>query len=88
MKKLFSIWYQTRNDQDCKTGDLGIIESIKSTPVKTIFNSEDIKTSTVLNLEENPFHYAYIVDVIVDTINGKPVIYKIVKFHEKFKMPE
>lgn len=87
-EKVILYWYQSRNDPDCKTGDLGIIESVKPTPVKTIFDSEGIKASMVLNADENPFHYAYIVDVVVDTINDNAALYKIVKFHERFKKPE
>jgi len=32
---------------------------------------------------ENPFKSAYIVDVEVETIQNKPVVYKILNFYER-----
>lgn len=87
-EKVVLYWYQTRDDIRGKAGDMGIIESIKATPIKTIFDTENIKSSIMLDIDENPFHYGYIVDVVIDTINDKPAVYKIVRFHDKFKKPE
>ena len=38
----------------------------------------------MLDIEENPFHLAYIVDVEVMDIQGIPSVYKILKMHEFF----
>jgi hypothetical protein len=37
--------------------------------------------------DENPFRMAYIVDVAVETINGRPVVYNVLAVHEKLERP-
>lgn len=76
-------WYQAKDDLSSQTGDRGIIESIVSNSVKVIFDNEAVK-SEMINVEENIFSLAYIVDVKVETINGRPIVYKITKHHEHF----
>ncbi|PCI57039.1 MAG: hypothetical protein COB36_01865 [Alphaproteobacteria bacterium] len=70
--------YQARNDRKSKTGDMGIIETISQSPVKTVPASDNIK-DTIL---KNPFDRAYIVNVEVHTVNGKPKMYKILEIHD------
>jgi hypothetical protein len=77
-------WYQARKDLKSQTGDKAVIESINPKPVKTIFVNEDIKTR-VLFESQNPFKLAYIVDVAVETIDNKPVVYKILHVHESME---
>jgi hypothetical protein len=36
---------------------------------------------------ENPFMSAYRVDVAVETIGGKPILYKIMNMHERIEIP-
>jgi len=54
-------------------------------PKKVIFENEEIK-KTMLGTSGNPFHLAYLVDV--ETVEDKPVLYKITTFHESFEKPE
>ncbi len=70
--------YQARNDKKSKTGDMGIIETISNSPVKTRYASDDIKEEIL----KNPFDRAYIVNVEIHTINGAPKMYKILKIHD------
>ena len=81
-EKVVLYWHQARNDPKSGAGDLGIIESIADAPVKVICVNERIKQQMVLDVE-NPFREAYIVDVAVETIKGKPAIYKVMALHEK-----
>jgi hypothetical protein len=81
--KVLMYWWQTRNDTS-QTGDRAIIESISSRPVKVIFDSEQIKAD-ILALEDNLFKHAFIVDVVVETIEGKAALYKVVKVHEQME---
>ena len=81
-EKVLLYWHQARNDARSTTGDKGIIESISEMPVKVICMKDSLKAEMILDIE-NPFKEAYIVDVAVETINGKPVIYKIMKLHDK-----
>jgi hypothetical protein len=80
-EKVLLYIYQARADAHSKSGDKGIIESIALYPVKIICVTDEIKMKMILN-KENPFKEAYIVDVGVETINGKAAVYKIIALHE------
>jgi hypothetical protein len=81
-EKVLLYWHQARNDARSTTGDKGIIESISELPVKVICMKESLKVEMILDIE-NPFKEAYIVDVAVETINGKPVVYKVMALYDK-----
>jgi len=83
-EKVLLYWYQARAEPTSKAGDKGIIESISPNPVKVICATDQIKLQMIFDLE-NPFKEAYVVDVIVETIKGKPALYKIIAVHEKFQ---
>lgn len=68
--------YQARNEIGEKvTGDKAIIESISTSPVKLMFQSEEIKQQILE--EDHPFAKAFIVDVLVGTVRDKPVTYTV-----------
>ena len=81
-EKVLLYWYQARADAKSTSGDKGIIESIAPFPVKVICATDSIKMEMILDVE-NPFKEAYIVDVAIETINEKPMVYKIIALHEK-----
>lgn len=85
--KVLLYWYQARNDLRSTTGDKAIIESLNSNPVKVIFDNETLKQK-MLSDPENIFVHAYVVDVSVETIKGKPAVYKIIDVHEKIDRNE
>lgn len=74
-------WYQARDQRAAKAGDLGIIEAISQRAVKTLISSDEVKEQM---LGEALFRKAYVVDVDVQTINGKPSLYKIIAVTESF----
>lgn len=76
--------FQARNENKSKTGDKGVIEAISGSPKRLIFASEEIKAQ-IMEGDENLFHFIYVVDVVVEVREGKPVAYKVIKFHERFK---
>jgi len=80
-------WYRASRDTDKQVGDRAIIESISPNPVKTVFDEEKTKAEMILS-DPNPFLSAYIVDVFVDTIRGKPALYKIIRLHDRIEKPE
>ncbi|MGD0341826.1 MAG: hypothetical protein ABSA76_08995 [Bacteroidales bacterium] len=51
-----------------------------------IFDNDAAKTRMLLG-NDNPFMSAYRVDVAVETVKGKPVLYKILNMHERIEMP-
>jgi hypothetical protein len=80
-------WYRASRDTDKQVGDRAIIESISPNPVKTVFDEDKTKAEMILS-DPNPFLSAYIVDVFVDTIRGKPALYKIIRLHDRIEKPE
>jgi hypothetical protein len=77
-------WYQARNDPNSAVGDKGIIESIHPRAVKVLCATDAIKSRMVLD-DANPFRYAYVVDVIVETVRNKPAAYKVIAVHERIE---
>lgn len=78
-------WHQARNDVTSNVGDRAIIESISPSPVKVAFTTEYMKAQ-MISTDDNPFDFAYIVDVYVETVKDRPVLYKVDKIHDSFKM--
>lgn len=74
-------WAQARNQPDTKAGDKAKIESIYRGSVRVIFATDDIKVK-MLYEEPHPFNKGYIVDVAVESIEDKPVLYKVLTFHD------
>jgi hypothetical protein len=79
-------WYQARGTQASSPIDKGIIKIISPNHVKVIFSNDAIKTALLLE-DENPFRMAYLVDVTVETVNRRPVLYKVLAVHEKLERP-
>ncbi len=78
--------HQARNDARSSAGDRAIIESIHSRPVKLIFATEALK-GRLLSSSENPFQSAYVVDVQVETVGGRPALYKVLEIHDTIASP-
>ncbi|MAB97233.1 MAG: hypothetical protein CMK71_04075 [Pseudomonadaceae bacterium] len=78
-------WYQTKFDSDSHTGDKAIIEDISKKPLKVIFENNAVKEAMLGGDERfsKPWHkLAYVVDVEVQTINGVPKVYTILRYHQ------
>ena len=84
-KQVVLYWSQARNDN--KKGDKAVIESISEKEVKVVYDSEDLKYRMIYE-QPHIFDTAYVVDVYVETIKDKPVLYKIVAFHDTVDLPE
>lgn len=82
--KVLFYWYQARSDFESKAGFTGIIESITAKPLKVIFADDDFKIEMLGKDNMNPFNFAFTVDVLVETLEGKPFAYKILKIHESY----
>lgn len=86
-EKVVLRWYQTRSDLKSKAGDRAIIESISPTPVRAEF-MEMTDKKLLLSSEGNPFQGGFLVDVSVETINGKPALYKVLSIHEHIDLED
>ena len=82
-EKVVFYWYQARGDMEVKSGNTGVVESITSKALKVIFDKDEYK-SKMLEIEENPFKMAYVVDVVVETVQEKPFAYKITNIHQVY----
>lgn len=80
-------WYQARNTSASAAGDRSIVESISKRPVKTAFRNDDIKCQMLFK-DENPFTQAYVVDVMVESVQDRPVLYTILALHDVIDLPE
>lgn len=80
-------FYQARNKIGNKTGDMGIIESLHTRPVKVIFMDEKVK-SAIMKGDDNVFKSLYLVNVRVERVDGKPVLYKVEKVIETWATDE
>ena len=52
--------------------------------VKVAFSDETIKAMMLFE-DKNPFRMAYVVDVSVETIEGRPALYNVLAVHDKFE---
>lgn len=79
--------FQTRDDTKSETGDKAIIERFGKSPVRTRFATEEAKAK-VLGIPNNIFRNAFLVDVRVDTIEDKPVLFTVLRVKEVLPRPE
>jgi len=76
-------FYQARNKTKTKTGDRGIIENISKSHVKLQFVNDKAKDK-IIKEKGNPFQRLYLVDVRVDKVENRPVLYKIMAVHNSW----
>jgi len=72
------IFKQTRNDPG--VGNKAVIESISKNLVRTVF-AEGLDFEGTLLGDSNPLTGVYSLDVRVETVDDKPVLYKILRVH-------
>lgn len=63
-----------------KLVDKAIIELFSKKPVKVSFDNEKLKETMVMR--EHPYKHIFIVDIIVHTVDDKPVLYHITKLND------
>ena len=69
-------WHQSRNSV-LGRGDMAIIEAISAKPLRVVFQNKGMK-SLLLSADDNMFKKPYLADVIVDSVEGAPKLYRIV----------
>lgn len=85
-KRKVMVWYQTKFDTESHTGDKAIIEAISKKAIKVIFDNNAVKEAMLKGDERysKPWHkLAYIVDVEVQTVNGSPKLYTVLKYYQE-----
>lgn len=63
-----------------KLVDKAIIEAFSKKPVKVSFKDDQLKETMVMR--EHPYKHIFIVDVVVHTVDDKPVLYHIKKLND------
>ena len=74
-------WDSAKYDEKSKSIDRGFVDSISQSSLKVIFKSQDIKKQ-MLDMNDNPFHFLFIVDLEVMTVQGQPTVYKILELRD------
>jgi len=83
-EKVLMYFFQARGDPASEVGDRVKIESIYPGPIKVIFKDESMKAQLLYGTD-NLFTHAYIVDVAVETIDERPMLYRVQKIHESIE---
>lgn len=79
-------FFQTRDDTRSDTGDKAVIERFSKVAVRTKFATEEAKAK-ILGIDGNIYHHAFVVDVRVETIDDKPVLYTILRVYDVIQRP-
>lgn len=79
--KVVFYWHTLKKQQESGDGERGVIESLSKAPVKVVFANDTIKSEMAFMTDKNPMLVGFIVDVIVETVQEKPVLYNIRKVH-------
>jgi len=72
-------WDVLKNQRDSGASERGIINSISPKPVRVTFASEEVKARIAFMQDRNPMLVGFIVDVRVETVQDKPVLYNILR---------
>lgn len=78
-------WDQARGDLEATAGDRGVIESLSGRPVKITFAHPSLKQQMLHT--DDPFGKAFVVDVGVETVEGRPAAYRIIELHDIVDKP-
>jgi len=73
--------YQMRSDLASDTGNKAIVDAISAKRINLCFESEKLKM-TILNSDNNPIKKIFLVDVVVQTVNGNIAAYKVTALHD------
>lgn len=79
--KVVFYWHTLRNNQNSSTVEKGIIEAITNDAIKVVME-DATKNEMAFMQGRNPMLIGFIVDVQVQTIQGRPVLYKILRIHD------
>lgn len=86
-EQVLMYWAQARNQPNNKSGDKARIESIYQGDVKVVFANDRLKAKMLFD-SPYPFSHAYVIDVSVETIEGRPALYKVLEVHDEISRDE
>lgn len=75
-------WDSAKYDEKSKAIDRGFIDAISDQSLRVTFDDDRIKYQ-MLDMEDNPFHFMFLVDVEVLTVNNDiPKMYKVLRLND------
>lgn len=74
-------WDSAKYDEKSKSIDKGFVDSIDNNSLRVRFEDDRIKYE-MLDMDDNPFHFMFLVDLEVQTVQNIPKMYKILRLHE------
>jgi hypothetical protein len=79
--------FQMRGNMCTNVGNKATIDKLSPKPLSVVFETDELKRQ-ILNNDDNPTKQAYLVDVVIQTIGGKPTAYKVMDLHEIIPLDE
>lgn len=79
--------FQMRGNMSTNAGNKAIIDALSKKPLSVVFETEELKRQ-ILSNDDNPTKQAYLVDVVIQTIGGKPTTYKVMGLHDFIPLDE
>ena len=73
--------YQMRSDMETDKGNMAVIDAISKNKMAVVFETDELK-EMILHSDSNPTKKAYLVDVVLLTVNGKIAAYKVMPLHD------
>ncbi|MCR9423844.1 hypothetical protein [Vibrio sp. RM-69-4] len=80
-------WYQTKFDPNSDTGNKAIIDDISKSALKVIFENNALKEAMLHpdpSLGKPWQELAFVVDVEVQTVRGKPKMYNVLNYYPEY----
>ncbi|WP_305373227.1 hypothetical protein [Photobacterium leiognathi] len=80
-------WYQTKFDSSSDTGNKAIIDDISKSALKVIFENNALKEGMLhpdSSLKKPWQELAFVVDVEVQTVRGRPKMYKVLNYYPEY----
>ena len=74
-------WDSAKYDDSSKAVDRGFVDSISQASLRVTFDDITVK-KRMLDMQDNPFHFLFFVDIEVMTVQNIPAIYKIVALNQ------
>ncbi len=79
--------FQMRGNMNTNAGNKAIIDALNKKPLSVVFETDELKHQ-ILNNDNNPTKQAYLVDVVIQTIGGKAIAYKVMALHDVVPMDD
>jgi hypothetical protein len=81
------LYFDQVSKKNSKSGNKGKIDAISPKALPVVFETSELLRQ-ITECEDNPFNKGHIVDVVVQTVNSMPKVYKVIAYYESFPIDE